>query len=111
MQLNCWHILWYTTTHVSIAFQLQQNPYLYDAHVELIKLLREDGELEGLREARESMSRAYPLTESKLCEKKTKMATVGLCKKFLYLIVIFIERCLNLSCVIPQGARLSWEWL
>lgn len=36
---------------------------MYDPYVELMKLLREDGELEKLREAREKMSEIFPLTE------------------------------------------------
>ena len=48
---------------VSVCVQLQENPYLYDTHVQLISLLREEGELERLRAAREKMGKIFPLTE------------------------------------------------
>ncbi|XP_059162213.1 squamous cell carcinoma antigen recognized by T-cells 3-like [Physella acuta] len=43
--------------------QISQNPYVYDNHIKKIKLLRELGDLHRLREAREEMSRHFPLTE------------------------------------------------
>lgn len=43
--------------------QISSNPYVYDNHIERIKLLRDMGELEKLREAREEMSKFFPLTE------------------------------------------------
>ncbi|CAH1802142.1 unnamed protein product [Owenia fusiformis] len=43
--------------------QITSNPYMYDPHVELISLLRAEGELTKLREARERMSNIFPLTE------------------------------------------------
>ncbi|KAL5970650.1 Squamou cell carcinoma antigen recognized by T-cell 3 [Taenia solium] len=42
--------------------QLEENPYLYDAQVRRITLLRKAGELNRLREAREMMSKYFPLT-------------------------------------------------
>ena len=45
--------------------QLSKNPYLYDTHIELIKLLKQLGELEQLRDARQRMSDLFPLTEGK----------------------------------------------
>ncbi|KAJ8312590.1 hypothetical protein KUTeg_009963 [Tegillarca granosa] len=41
---------------------VEKDPFQYDAHVELIKILREMGELERLRNAREKMSELFPLT-------------------------------------------------
>jgi len=43
--------------------QLEDNPYSYNSHVEVVKLLRTQGDLDELRRARESMSAAFPLTE------------------------------------------------
>lgn len=43
--------------------QLSSNPYLYDNHVALINNLRQLGELDALREARQKMSEIYPLSE------------------------------------------------
>ncbi|XP_061162766.1 squamous cell carcinoma antigen recognized by T-cells 3-like [Saccostrea echinata] len=43
--------------------QIEENPYLYDGHTEMIKLLRNTGELEKLRDAREKMSQYFPLTQ------------------------------------------------
>ena len=37
--------------------------YRYDAHVECIQLLRQLGDLERVRRAREEMSRVFPLSE------------------------------------------------
>ncbi|KAK2180910.1 hypothetical protein NP493_420g02015 [Ridgeia piscesae] len=42
---------------------LESNPYLYDTHVQLIGLLRQEGELDRLRVAREKMAEVFPLTE------------------------------------------------
>ncbi|CAI8052397.1 RIB43A-like with coiled-coils protein 2, partial [Geodia barretti] len=39
------------------------NPYHYDNHVQLIGLLRQLGDLDGARKARNAMSEAFPLTE------------------------------------------------
>lgn len=41
---------------------LASNPYAYDAHVELVSLLRSQGELDLLRNARQKMSEIFPLT-------------------------------------------------
>ncbi|XP_033747614.1 squamous cell carcinoma antigen recognized by T-cells 3-like isoform X2 [Pecten maximus] len=43
--------------------KIEENPYMYDSHVELIKILRQMGELSRLRDAREKMSELFPLTE------------------------------------------------
>ena len=43
--------------------QLQESPYYYEGHVKLIKLLRQQGELEKAREARQNMSKLFPLSE------------------------------------------------
>ncbi|XP_077511193.1 RNA-binding protein 4F [Amblyomma americanum] len=54
------------------------NPYHYDSHIALIAYLRDTGNLEKLRDAREAMAKVFPLTpelwlewikdESRLCE-------------------------------------------
>ena len=49
----------------SVYFQLQDNPHMYDTHVQLIKLLGEEGELDKLRAAREKMNEIFPLTEGR----------------------------------------------
>ncbi|XP_071179062.1 squamous cell carcinoma antigen recognized by T-cells 3-like isoform X1 [Mytilus edulis] len=43
--------------------QISKNPYLYDVHIDLIKLLKQLGELEQLRDARQRMSELFPLAE------------------------------------------------
>jgi len=45
---------------------LEENPYLYDAHVSLITTARELGDLDALRSARQNMSELFPLSEGKL---------------------------------------------
>ncbi|PNF41960.1 Squamous cell carcinoma antigen recognized by T-cells 3 [Cryptotermes secundus] len=42
--------------------KVEQNPYDYNAYIELIKLLQKIAEIERLRKAREMMSRHFPLT-------------------------------------------------
>lgn len=49
--------------HLWFFFQVESNPYHYDSHVQLIKLLRESGDLDKVRNARESMSKIFPLTQ------------------------------------------------
>ncbi|XP_013394832.1 squamous cell carcinoma antigen recognized by T-cells 3 [Lingula anatina] len=43
--------------------EVDKNPYYYDGHVKLIKVLKQCGELKQLREARKVMSELFPLTE------------------------------------------------
>jgi len=43
--------------------QLEDSPYSYSLHVELINLLKKQGELDLLRSAREHMGGLFPLTE------------------------------------------------
>lgn len=43
--------------------QLREDIYQYDGHVECIQLLRQLGDLERVRRAREEMSRVFPLSE------------------------------------------------
>ena len=43
--------------------QLSEDVYQYDAHVECIQLLRQLGDLDRVRRAREEMSRVFPLSE------------------------------------------------
>ncbi|XP_074641538.1 spliceosome associated factor 3, U4/U6 recycling protein-like [Tubulanus polymorphus] len=42
---------------------ISENPYMYDNHVELIKLLRETGDLDRQRSARQAMREIFPLAE------------------------------------------------
>ncbi|EDO42839.1 predicted protein, partial [Nematostella vectensis] len=42
---------------------LETNPYNYQSHIQLINLLSSSGDLERLRQARENMSKSFPLTE------------------------------------------------
>ncbi|XP_022340245.2 spliceosome associated factor 3, U4/U6 recycling protein-like isoform X1 [Crassostrea virginica] len=43
--------------------QIEENSYFYDGHTEIIKILRNMGELDKLRNAREKMSQYFPLTQ------------------------------------------------
>lgn len=45
------------------VFQLSINAFDYNCHVDLIKLLKQEGELFRLRKARQKMSELFPLTE------------------------------------------------
>lgn len=61
--------------------QLSINGYDYNCHVELIRLLRLEGELNKVRMARQKMSEAFPLTEELWLEwlhDEINMATDGL---------------------------------
>ena len=44
--------------------QISANPFSYDDHVQLIKLYRKGGDLDGARTARNNMARLFPLSES-----------------------------------------------
>ena len=46
--------------------QLSESPYHYESHVELIQLLRQQGDLDKARQARKNMSDVFPLAESKM---------------------------------------------
>lgn len=46
-----------------VIFQLSINAFDYNCHVDLIKLLKQEGELNRLRKARQKMSELFPLTE------------------------------------------------
>uniref|UniRef100_A0A7C8ZJ78 RRM domain-containing protein n=1 Tax=Opuntia streptacantha TaxID=393608 RepID=A0A7C8ZJ78_OPUST len=48
----------------TLAAELFRNPSNYNAHVQYIRLLRRAGEIDKLRQARESMSQLFPLTPS-----------------------------------------------
>ena len=48
---------------ISCVFQISKNPYLYNSHLELIKKLRDLGDLDRLRSARHAMQKHFPLTE------------------------------------------------
>jgi len=43
--------------------QLEDSPYSYNLHMEVVKLLRKQGDLDELRRACERMSAVFPLTE------------------------------------------------
>lgn len=45
------------------VLQLSINAFDYNCHVDLIKLLKQEGELFALRKARQRMSELFPLTE------------------------------------------------
>lgn len=45
------------------VLQLSINAFDYNCHVDLIKLLKQEGELFSLRKARQRMSELFPLTE------------------------------------------------
>ena len=47
-----------------VKLKLKSNPSDYDAHLELVKLCKESGELEELRQARNNFSKIFPLTEA-----------------------------------------------
>ena len=42
---------------------MEGSPYHYDSHVQLIRLLRQLGDLDGARKARNAMNEVFPLTE------------------------------------------------
>lgn len=46
-----------------IFIKLSINAFDYNCHLDLIKLLRQEGELVKLRRARQKMSELFPLTE------------------------------------------------
>lgn len=54
-----WLLVWLLYSN----FQLSINAFDYNCHVDLIKLLRQEGELPPLRKARQKMSELFPLTE------------------------------------------------
>jgi len=47
----------------TVLSQLGEDTYQYDAHVECIQLLRQLGDLDRVRRAREEMSNVFPLSE------------------------------------------------
>lgn len=54
---------------MSCVLQLSINAFDYNCHVDLIKLLKQEGELFALRKARQRMSELFPLTEGwRLCD-------------------------------------------
>ena len=46
--------------------QVDASPYQYDLHVELIRLFRSGGDLDGARNARNKMAEIFPLSEGKV---------------------------------------------
>ncbi|XP_033115264.1 squamous cell carcinoma antigen recognized by T-cells 3-like isoform X2 [Anneissia japonica] len=46
-----------------LAEKIAESPYVYDNHVKLIELMKETGELEKLRDARNAMAKIFPLSE------------------------------------------------
>ena len=60
------------------SFQVASNPYHYNSHVELVKLLRESGDLDKVRNAREEMSKIFPLTQGIIiCKSMSKIALIN----------------------------------
>ena len=55
----------FNTKFNALKSAIDENPLHYDGYVEIIKLLRNNGELNLLREYRTKMRNIYPLTESK----------------------------------------------
>lgn len=51
--------------HLCVTPQLSINAFDYNCHVDLIKLLKQEGELFRLRKARQKMSELFPLTEGR----------------------------------------------
>ena len=51
---------------------MAENPYVYNGHIELIKVLREAGELDDLRQARQKMSELFPLSEGMLQKHRSR---------------------------------------
>lgn len=49
--------------NVYLFLKLSINAFDYNCHLDLIKLLRQEGELVKLRRARQKMSELFPLTE------------------------------------------------
>lgn len=70
------------TTIPGVSFQLSINVYDYNCHVDLIRLLRLEGELTKVRGARQKMSEIFPLTEGKVCY-ATGFSAFGLAISFL----------------------------
>ena len=66
MLRNCIYVDDFTEMIMFLCYQVAENPYVYDGHTELIKYLREIGELDSLRDARQKMSELFPLSEGKL---------------------------------------------
>jgi len=50
----------------ALQVSLEQNPNQYEQHIQLISLLKDSDMLDELRNARESMSKTFPLAEGKL---------------------------------------------
>lgn len=68
--LNKWCMIYVLFQHLTVLcvcaflfFQLSINAFDYNCHVDLIKLLKQEGELLRLRKARQKMSELFPLTE------------------------------------------------
>ncbi|OCU01659.1 squamous cell carcinoma antigen recognized by T-cells 3 [Xenopus laevis] len=67
--------------------QLSINAFDYNCHVDLIKLLRQEGELERLRRARQKMSELFPLTKEIWLDwlmDEMKVADQGSCREKVY---------------------------
>ena len=71
---------------------MADNPYVYNGHIELIKVLREAGELDDLRQARQKMSELFPLSEGMLQKPdRQKILSVKL-KIFSYHLILVLKR-------------------
>lgn len=57
------HTIFINVCTVGLTLQLSINAFDYNCHVDLIKLLRQEGKLYRLRKARQKMSELFPLTE------------------------------------------------
>ncbi len=57
------YILHTKLIHFLSVLQLKENPFHYDSHLQLIELLRQLGDLDRARQARQNMSNNFPLSE------------------------------------------------
>lgn len=56
---------------------LEENPNQYEAHTQLIALLKSADLFEELREARKSMNKIYPLSEGKTSRRRRRIFAIA----------------------------------
>ncbi len=79
------------------VLQVTENPYMYDLHTQLITELRQAGELEQLRKAREKMSEIFPLSEG-----RNVAVRVGIC------IILTVMMGICVACFLTDP-KLNWS--
>lgn len=84
-----------------LILQLSINAFDYNCHVDLIKLLKQEGELLRLRKARQKMSELFPLTEGR-CMLSHGVLIVSRSNHYLQLKLNFLKTCRDLAGV-AQG--------